>query len=131
MVLDELEAGALEYVSYKSDLEVDGIMNMVPIKNGPMKMLHDEGSKNSVLRNPDDVNDVSDIMSNMLAEYQVHKEVNGHNHEDVEDDDSIADNNDNKHDQVLKDMKTLSNGVICKNESILLDCTSNIISKEA
>lgn len=77
MVLDKLEVSSLEYVSDKSDLNVEGILNIVPLRIGSMKMLHDEDSHNSGLRNIDDDNDVSDIPSNMLVEYQLHKEVNG------------------------------------------------------
>lgn len=72
MVVNELEAGVMEYVSNKFDLDVEGIMNTVPLTIGPMKMLHDEDSHNSGLRNTDDDNDVSDIL---LVEYQVHRKL--------------------------------------------------------
>lgn len=121
MVLNELEAGELEYVSDKSGLDVDGILNMVPLRIRPIKMLHDEYSQNSGLRSSDDDNDVSDIMYIMLVKYHVHKEVDGHNHENVKADDGITDNSDDNHNKDLEDMKTLSNGVIYNNENIILD----------
>lgn len=101
IVLDELGASELEYVSDKYDLDAKWILSMVPLRIGPMKMLHDEESKNSGLRNSYDDNDVSYILSNMLAEYKVHKEVDGHNHENVEDDEGIDDNNDKNRDRDL------------------------------
>lgn len=77
------------------------------------------------MRNSGGGNNVSVILSNMLAEYQVNKKGNGYDHEDVEDADGIVDNNDNSHGQALEDMKTMSNGLICKNENILLDYVNN------
>ena len=44
IVLDELEFFTLQYVSDKSGLDIDGILNMVPLRIGPMKMLHVEES---------------------------------------------------------------------------------------
>ena len=51
MGFDELEVGALEYISDKFDLDVEGILNMVPLRIGLMKIPHDEDSQNSGLRN--------------------------------------------------------------------------------
>lgn len=56
----------------------------------------------------------------------MHKEVEGHNHQNVDDDNGIAYNSDNIPDQDLEDMKTLINGVICKNQNLLLDCSKNL-----
>lgn len=114
MVLDKLEASALENVYDKFDLDVEG---MVPLRIGTLKFLHDEDSHKSGLKNPDGDNDVSDTLSNMVAKSQVHKEFDGHGHE--------ADDGDNNNDHDLEDEKTLSNEVICKNENIILDCDTN------
>lgn len=58
----------------------------------------------------------------MLDEYQVHKEVDDLSNEDIEGDNVIYDAD--SHDRAFKDVKTHGQSLICKNESILLVCTS-------
>ena len=74
------------------------------------------------MTNTDGDNDVSVIMSNMLDDYQVHKDVDELSHEDIEGDILITDVD--CHDHALKDVKTHGQSVICKNEVILLIFTS-------
>lgn len=66
-MLDELEAGALEFVSNKFDLDVDGTMI------GTMRTLQVEDSQKLGLRNSDGDNDMSDTLSNMWTKSHVHK----------------------------------------------------------
>lgn len=75
------------------------------------------------MTNTDGDNDVTVIMPNMLDEYQVHKEVGDLSNEDIEGDNVIVFVD--SHDHALKDVKIQGQSVICKNESILLVCTSN------
>lgn len=60
-------------------------------------------------------------MSNMSHEYQ--EEVDDLSHEDIKGDSVIVDVHSNDH--AFKDMKTLGQSVICKNEIIILVCTYN------
>lgn len=78
-----------------------------------IQMSYGEDPHETRFTNTDGDNNVSIIMSNMLEEYQVHKEVNDLSHEDVEGDSVIADVD--SHDHTFKDMKIHVQIVICKN----------------
>lgn len=105
-MFDKLETCALEFVSDKSNLDVEGIILRT------VKILQVKDSQKSGLRNPHGDKNVLVIMSNMLSESQVHKEVDGHVHEVVEVDNGIADDSDLS----LEDVKTQGQSVICKNK---------------
>lgn len=115
-MLDELEAGAVEFISNKFDLDTEQIMM------GTAKILQVEDSHKSDLRNLDGDINVSNTLSNMLSESQVHMKVDDHIHEDVKDDNGIA----NDSDHALEDVKTLVDEAICKNENILMDCVDDM-----
>lgn len=92
-------------------------------------MSYGEDSQEENLNNPDGDRDVPNIMSDTLTKSQVHEENYDHAHEDVEanitiDNDGVFTN----HDHELEDVKTLGEGVISKNEIILMVYASN--SKE-
>lgn len=114
MVLDELKFGAQEFVSYKYDL--DGKVIMIDT----VKILRVEDSHNLGLINHDVHINVSDTLPNMLTKSQVHKEVDSHVHEEVKDDSGIY----NDSDHALDYVKSIDNEAICKNERVLLVCTS-------
>lgn len=103
-------------------------MSFVSLRYEPMRSLYEinmsfgEYSQKTRLTNTDGDNDVSVIMSNMLDDYQVHKEVCELSHEDIEGDSVIT--GVDYHDHALKDVKTHGQSVICKNEVILLIFTS-------
>lgn len=75
-----------------------------------------EDSHETILSCQDGDSDVSDIFLDMLTKSQVHKKNGDNVHEDVAADDSGI----NNHDHALEDMQTLGEGLISKNESILL-----------
>lgn len=118
IVLDEFKASALEYVLYKLDLDVGGIMI------GTVKILQVKDFQKTGLRNPDGDINVSDTLSNMLT--KVHKEVDGPVHEDVEDDNGIVDDRGDYHYHSLKYLETIVDEAIYKNENILLDSMDDI-----
>lgn len=103
-------------------------ISFVPLRFGPMRNLHEiqtssgEVPQETRLTNTESDNFVSVIRSNMLDEYQVHKKVDDLSHEDIESDICIVDVD--SHDRAFKDVKTQGQSVICKNENILLVCTS-------
>ncbi|CAI8587693.1 unnamed protein product [Vicia faba] len=86
-------------------------MSNVPLRFVPMRNIHEnlispgEDSQETNLINPDDDKDVADILYDMLAKPQMHKE-NDDFHEDVEVDTTIAND-----DHALEDVKTLGKGV--------------------
>lgn len=104
----------------------------VPLRFGPMRNHHDilmssgEDSQETNLSCLNGDKDVPDILSDMLTKSQVHKGSDDHVHEDIDvvtvvaNDDGI-DNRDN----TLEDVQTLDEGVISKNESILLVFATN------
>lgn len=104
----------------------------VPLRSGHMRNHHDilmssgEDSQETHSRSQDGDKDVSNFMSDMLTKYQVHKESDDHFHEDVEVVTAASNSGGiDNHDHALEDMQTLIEGVISKNESILLVCATN------
>lgn len=123
----------------KSDLAAGENMNVL-LRYGPMINHHDilmsssEDSSETNLRSRDGDKDVSDFMFDMLTKYQVHKESDDHVHEDIEVLTVASNDGDiGNHDHALENVQTLIEGVISKNESILLvyatNCKEYMISR--
>ncbi|CAI8597600.1 unnamed protein product [Vicia faba] len=106
----------------KSGIFASGSMNVVPLRVVSMRKNHDEYYQRTNLRNPDGDKEVANILYDMLTKPRVYKENEDHIHEDVEVDSAIVGG-------------VKYEGVISKNENILLDCVVNnnklrVISKK-